>query len=90
MTFTALDVPRHIYHYSPKNIRQIIESHKFQFQDQYPLILDAYYVSMRSEGHKGTGKFVSYLKGVISGYKSNCKAKQSGNYSSLIYVFNKK
>ena len=86
----ALDVPRHIYHYSPKNIRQIIESHKFQFQDQYPLILDAYYVSMRSEGHMGTGKFVSYLKGVFSGFQSNRKAKQSGNYSSLIYVFNKK
>lgn len=86
----ALDVPRHIYHYSPKNIKQIVDQHQFQFQSQHPLFLDAYYVSMRSEWHKGTSKLVAYFKAIFSGFKSNQSAKKTGNYSSLIYVFQKK
>ena len=85
----AIDVPRHIYHYSPKNIRQIVRQHQFRFLQQYPLLLDAYYVSMRSEWHKGTNRFLAYFKAVFFGFKSNQAAKKDGNYSSLIYVFEK-
>ncbi len=85
----GLDVPRHIYHYSPKNIKQIAEQHHFIFKQQHPLFLDAYYISMRSEWHKGTGKLAAYFKAIISGFLSNRAAKKTGNYSSLIYVFEK-
>lgn len=86
----GLDVPRHIYHYSPSCITQIMEQHQFRIIATHPLFLDAYYVSMRSEWHKGTGKFLSYFKAIISGFLSNLSAKKTGNYSSLIYVFEKK
>lgn len=86
----ALDVPRHIYHFSPETIKQIVNQHNFSFLCQHPLLLDAYYVSMRSEWHKGTNKIIAYFKAIIAGYQSNLSAKTSGNYSSLIYVFEKK
>ncbi len=85
----ALDVPRHIYHYAPSTIQQIVEQHAFKMTQVHPLFLDAYYVSMRSEWHKGTGKFLSYFKAIWLGFKSNRAAKKDGNYSSLIYVFEK-
>jgi 2-polyprenyl-3-methyl-5-hydroxy-6-metoxy-1,4-benzoquinol methylase len=86
----GLDVPRHIYHFSQKNIKQIVEQHQFKFRETQPLFLDAYYVSMRSEWHLGTNKFLAYFKAIITGFISNNKAKQSGDYSSLIYIFDKK
>lgn len=85
----ALDVPRHIYHFSPKNIKQIVSQHNFVFVQQYPLLLDAFYISMRSEWHKGTGKFLSFLKAILTGLNSNLNARKTLNYSSLIYVFKK-
>lgn len=85
----ALDVPRHLYHFSPQNLRSILDEHQFSFKAQHPLFLDAYYVSMRSEWHKGTGKMAAYFKGILSGWKSNREAARTGNYSSLIYVFEK-
>jgi 2-polyprenyl-3-methyl-5-hydroxy-6-metoxy-1,4-benzoquinol methylase len=85
----ALDVPRHIYHFAPKHVKQIVEQHQFEFIRQYPLWLDAYYVSMRSEWHSGTGKMLAYVKAVIAGWKSNASAEKTDNYSSLIYTFRK-
>jgi 2-polyprenyl-3-methyl-5-hydroxy-6-metoxy-1,4-benzoquinol methylase len=87
MYWDALDVPRHLYHYAPKNLQQIIEKHHFRFEQQYPLFLDAYYVSMRSEWHCGTPKILSYMKAIAVGYKSNRQAGNTGNFSSLIYTF---
>lgn len=85
----AIDVPRHIYHFSPNSVKRIVGQHGFRFVRQYPLMLDAYYVSMRSEWHLGTGKLVAYFKGLLNGWRSNRSAKQTGQYSSLIYVFEK-
>ncbi len=83
----ALDVPRHLYHFSPINIKQLFHNHHFKFEKQYPLKLDAFYISMRSEWNKGTGKFVALFKAIFNGFKSNNNATKTGNYSSLIYVF---
>lgn len=86
----GLDVPRHIYHFSPKNIAQILDNQQFVLQGTHPLFLDAYYVSMRSEWHRGTNRLLAYIKAVFVGFNSNQKAKKDGNYSSLIYIFGKK
>jgi len=86
----GLDVPRHIYHFSPKNIAQILGNQQFVLQGTHPLFLDAYYVSMRSEWHRGTNRLLAYIKAVFVGFNSNQKAKKDGNYSSLIYIFGKK
>jgi 2-polyprenyl-3-methyl-5-hydroxy-6-metoxy-1,4-benzoquinol methylase len=84
--WAAYDVPRHLYHFSPKTMTQLLKKHKLVVRETLPLPLDAYYVSMLSEKHRAErrGGLLSVLK---AGYKSNQYASEhEGQYSSLIYV----
>lgn len=83
--WAAYDVPRHLFHFSKKNIKELAEKHGFNLESVKPMLYDSYYVSMLSE---------RYLKGVIfnaaiNGFLSNLKAKKTKNHSSLIYVLSK-
>jgi 2-polyprenyl-3-methyl-5-hydroxy-6-metoxy-1,4-benzoquinol methylase len=80
----ALDVPRHLYHFSQKTMSLLLENHRFKVVKTYPMKMDAYYVSLLSERYKQT-KF-PYFKAFVNGYTSNRKAGSSGNYSSMIFV----
>ncbi|MBW3129845.1 class I SAM-dependent methyltransferase [Hymenobacter profundi] len=84
--WAAYDVPRHLYHFAPNTMRQLLKKHKMQVRETLPMALDAYYVSMLSEKHRaeqGQG-MLAVLK---AGYQSNRYAAQhGGQYSSLIYV----
>ncbi|GAA3938025.1 class I SAM-dependent methyltransferase [Hymenobacter algoricola] len=84
--WAAYDVPRHLYHFSPKTMKQLLKKHKLTVRELLPLPLDAYYVSMLSEKHKAErgGGLLTVLK---AGYKSNKFAEEhEGLYSSVIYV----
>lgn len=84
--WAAYDVPRHLYHFVPKTITQLLKKHKMTVEKTLPMALDAYYVSMLSEKQRGerAGGPLAVLK---AGYKSNQYAAQhEGQYSSLIYV----
>lgn len=83
--WAAYDVPRHLYHFSPKTIVQLIEPQGFVLEEMLPMKFDAYYVSMLSEKYKG-GSLFSALK---TGWKSNRRSK-GGKCSSQIYIFRKK
>lgn len=88
--WAAYDVPRHLYHFSPKTMTQLLKKHKMQVAEVLPMPLDAYYVSMLSEKHRAErgGGMLTVLK---AGYKSNQYAAQhEGQYSSLIYVVRKR
>jgi SAM-dependent methyltransferase len=88
--WAAYDVPRHLYHFSPKTMTQLLKKHKLTVRETLPLPLDAYYVSMLSEKHRAErrGGLLSVLK---AGYKSNqYAAEHEGQYSSLIYVAGKR
>lgn len=85
--WAAWDVPRHLNHFSPTCIQNIMTSVGFKYQDEKKLIWDAYYISFLSE--KYMGNTMPLLKGTKIGLKSNRKAKRSGMYSSLVYRFNK-
>ena len=50
--WAAYDVPRHLYHFSPKTMTQLLKKHKLAVRETLPLALDAYYVSMLSEKHR--------------------------------------
>lgn len=53
-----------------------------------PLLLDSYYISILSEKyHKNP---LSWLKGGIVGAISNFKASKTDEFSSLIYIIEKK
>ena len=85
--WAAFDVPRHLWHFSQRGIKQLIEPKGFDLIAQHPLILDALYIAYVSEKHKNS-RF-ALIKGIFRGLQSNWKAKKTGEYSSLVYLFRK-
>lgn len=85
--WAAYDVPRHLWHFSEKNIKELVSPQGFEFIKKVPMQFDAYYVSMLSEKYKK-----GYLmRGVLLGMLSNFYARVSGYpFSSQIYIFRKK
>lgn len=85
--WAGYDVPRHLWHFSRKSMKQLLESHGLNVIKIIPMKLDAYYVSILSENYKNgnKGSVGNLIKGVFSGFKSNATAG-SNNYSSLIYI----
>ncbi len=86
--WAAYDVPRHLYHFSQKSIKQLFANHGFELKETLPMKFDSFYVSMLSTKYQ-KGK-INYLRAFLDGLKSNIAAEgNSKNYSSLIYVFKK-
>jgi 2-polyprenyl-3-methyl-5-hydroxy-6-metoxy-1,4-benzoquinol methylase len=86
--WAAYDVPRHLYHFSQKSIKELFANHGFELKETLPMKFDSFYVSMLSTKYQ-TGK-INYLKAFVDGLKSNLAAEVNNqNYSSLIYVFKK-
>lgn len=86
--WAAYDVPRHLYHFSPKSINVLLQKHNFKIQNVKPMWFDSYYVSLLSEGYI-TGKN-NAAKAFISGSVSNLKAiSNKQKTSSLIYIVKK-
>lgn len=86
--WAAYDVPRHIYHFSKSGMKQMMNNKQWKIKYTRPLILDAFYISMLSEKYKKSPIF--WLKGFVFGAISNFKASKTGEFSSLIYVIEKK
>lgn len=83
--WAAYDVPRHLYHFSPKAITQLLLKHGLQLKDVKPMWYDSFYVSMLSEKYK-TGKN-NFISAAWTGYISNWKALfDKERCSSLIYI----
>ncbi|MFL5753533.1 MAG: class I SAM-dependent methyltransferase [Bacteroidia bacterium] len=86
--WAAYDVPRHLYHFTPKDMLSLVQSKGFKHIQTLPMVFDSFYVSMLSEKYK-TGK-VNYLPAFWRGFISNVKANKTGlEFSSQIYVFKK-
>lgn len=83
--WAAYDVPRHLWHFSPKGIKKLFAQFNFKLENTLPMTYDAYYVSLLSEKYKNSS--FQKLKALKTGFLSNLKAKHSGEYSSLIYCF---
>lgn len=85
--WAAYDVPRHLYHFSPKDIKALFTKVKLEVVKTLPMKFDSFYVSMLSEKYKnGRGNLLmAFMVGLIS----NMMAKR-GTYSSQIYILRKK
>lgn len=81
--WAAYDVPRHLWHFSQTSIKKIFLEKGFCLEALLPLKYDAYYVSLLSESHKGKS---NPIRAFFTGFISNWKARQTKEYSSLIYV----
>jgi 2-polyprenyl-3-methyl-5-hydroxy-6-metoxy-1,4-benzoquinol methylase len=89
--WAAYDVPRHVWHFSKKDMITLIEKQGLKVKQIFPMKLDVFYVSLLSEKYSSNGKlsFVSIAKAIVTGIRSNIKARKETNYSSLIYLIQK-
>lgn len=87
-SWAAWDVPRHLWHFSPKGIAALMEAMGFEMIHHRGMPLDALYISYLSEKHKR--KSFPLFKGILKGLFSNLKAAVSGHYSSQLYFFKRK
>ena len=86
--WAAFDVPRHLWHFSQKSIALIFSTFNFQVDELQPMLFDSFYVSLLSEEYK-TGK-KNWIKAFLVGLRSNVEARNSMEYSSLIYCLSKR
>lgn len=87
--WAAYDVPRHLYHFSPLSIKQLMSAYQMEVVKTYPMKYDSYYVSMLSEKHKRG--YDSFLDAFRMGLKSNAMAKgDPEKFSSVIYIIRRK
>lgn len=86
--WAAYDVPRHLWHFSKKSISTLFAKHQFELIATLPLKFDSYYVSLLSEKNK-TGS-IHYFRALLTGLRSNLKARSSKEYSSHIYVLKRR
>ncbi len=86
--WAAYDVPRHLYHFSPAAMQQLIAQHNLKITAIKPMWYDSFYVSMLSEKYKnGKGNII---KAFYNGFISNLKALgDKTKCSSVIYVIAK-
>ena len=86
--WAAYDVPRHLWHFSPKAIKLLFEEVNMTVVNKKPMWFDSFYVSLLSEKYK-TGS-MNPVKGFYIGLVSNLKAIRSKQYSSVIYIIKNK
>ena len=85
--WAAYDVPRHLWHFDKKSLKEVFENKGFRLVKSSPMILDAYYVSLLSESYKKST--LKILKSIFVGTISNALALFTKEYSSNIFVFTK-
>ena len=86
--WAAYDVPRHLSHFNRTTIAKILKTNDLKLIKTDKLKWDAYYISYMSEQYKIHK--LPLVKGVYRGWLSNIKARQSGEWSSVVYIFEKK
>ncbi len=83
--WAAYDVPRHLYHFSPKSIKVLLQAHGFNVEQLKPMWFDSFYVSMLSE--KYMLKHGNLVRAFWKGLRSNMKAlRHKDKCSSIIYI----
>lgn len=87
--WAAYDVPKHLYHFSPNDVKRLFDSKGFLLKEIKPMVFDSFYVSMLSEKYKSQGNL---LKAFFIGFTSNLLAfiRKNNSYSSQIYILTKK
>lgn len=84
--WAAYDVPRHLWHFSPESMNQLLTTHGFALQKKIPMHLDAFYVSMLSEKYRGQS-MLSNIRGGLSGCSTWLAARSDPDKaSSILYV----
>lgn len=86
--WAAYDVPRHLYHFSPKSMEVLLQKHGLRITQKKPMWYDSFYISLLStKYYKGRA---SWLSAGFAGLRSNINAMLHNDAaSSLIYIAEK-
>jgi 2-polyprenyl-3-methyl-5-hydroxy-6-metoxy-1,4-benzoquinol methylase len=83
--WAAYDVPRHLYHFTPKSMQVLMQKHSLNIISKKPMWFDSFYISLLSSKYKN-GK-TNWIGAGLSGLRSNIKAMfDKDRCSSVIYV----
>jgi SAM-dependent methyltransferase len=86
--WAAYDVPRHLYHFSPRSMNELMNRHGLKIIAEKPMWFDSFYISLLSSKYKN-GK-TKWIGAGISGIRSNITALfNRKRCSSLIYIIEK-
>lgn len=82
------DVPIHLWHFSPKNIKDLLSQYQFKMVDKQRLPFDPFYVSIL--GSQQRGDAMPMVKGGLNGLRSYLSCLSDiDKTTSLIYFFKK-
>lgn len=86
--WAAYDVPRHLYHFSPRAMQRLMELNSLKIVHYKPMWYDSFYISLLSSKYKN-GKS-RWMASLWNGLRSNFHAWRSAQKcSSIIYVVSK-
>ena len=85
--WAALDVPRHLWHFTPEGLEEMFSSAGFKLLKKSPLWLDVFYISFLSEKYKGNN--MAFLIGVLKGSYFTLRSIFSKKYSTISFLFKK-
>ena len=86
--WAAYDVPRHLYHFSPRAMKILLEKHGLALITQKPMWYDSFYISMLSSKYKNgkTNLPLSFINGLRSNFHAMGNVEKC---SSVIYIAGK-
>jgi 2-polyprenyl-3-methyl-5-hydroxy-6-metoxy-1,4-benzoquinol methylase len=87
--WAAYDLPRHLYHFSPKSMTRLLNEIGFELVSLKPMWYDSFYVSLLSEKYKKSGKLGMVIAGLIGLISNLFAMKDASKASSIIYEFKK-
>ncbi len=88
--WAAWDVPRHLSHFRRTDIKRLLHEHGFELVAIQRMWLDAAYVSLLTEKHRGAGVSGALIKGALAGSWSNLvSALTNRPSSSSLYLAQK-
>ncbi|MFN2336834.1 MAG: class I SAM-dependent methyltransferase, partial [Bacteroidales bacterium] len=86
--WAALDVPRHLWHFSPETITRFVGDHGFTCSKIRAMPLDVFYISALS--YRDRGCRLSLLRGLLTGMLLTISSLfRKNSASSLIYIMSK-
>lgn len=93
--WAGYDVPRHLWHFSPKTFKILAKNNGFEIKKRKPMLFDVFYLSILSERNKNLNirkkqSGLPALKGLLFGFWACLKTlKKPKKASSIIYVLKK-
>jgi SAM-dependent methyltransferase len=86
--WAAYDVPRHLYHFSPKSIETLMNRNGLQVIAKKPMWFDSFYISLLSSKYRSG--HTSWIGAGFNGLRSNLTfLTNQDKCSSLIYIIQK-